>query len=142
MKIVLVSRLSGSGKSAALKQLEDLDYYCTDDLSVEMLPALVMHYIECGDETRLGVSVDIRSRIDAAQTREQIRVLREEGHEVEMLFLEAEESVLTRRYFETRRGHPLARWDMTLLEDLQKEHRWFWLLCDLAYCIDTSGMNA
>ena len=98
MKIVLISGLSGSGKSVALKQLEDLGYYCVDNLPMEMLPALVMHHIGRGDETRLGVSVDIRSRIDIVQTREQIRVLREEGHEIEVLFLEAEESVLIRRY--------------------------------------------
>lgn len=106
MKIVLISGLSGSGKSVALKQLEDLGYYCVDNLPLEMLPSLVSLHIERADETKLGVSVDIRSGINIQEAQEQIQYLRNEGHQVEVLFIEAEEGVLVRRFSETRRGHP------------------------------------
>ena len=108
MKIVLISGLSGSGKSVALKQLEDLGYFCVDNLPLEMLPSLVLHHIERADETKLGVSVDVRSGINIQEAQEQIQYLRDEGHQVEVLFVEAEESVLVRRFSETRRGHPLS----------------------------------
>lgn len=69
MKIVLISGLSGSGKSVALKQLEDLGYFCVDNLPLEMLPSLVLHHIERADETKLGVSVDVRSGINVRKRR-------------------------------------------------------------------------
>ena len=101
MKIVLISGLSGSGKSVALKQLEDSGFYCVDNLPLEMLPSLVLYHIERGEETQLGVSVDIRSGINIQEAQEQIQFLRDEGHQVEVLFVEAEEGVLVRRFSET-----------------------------------------
>lgn len=142
MKIVLISGLSGSGKSVALRQMEDSGYFCVDNLPLEMLPALVSYHIERADETELAVSVDVRSGIDIAQAREQIAYLRGLGHRVEVLFVEAEEGVLVRRFSETRRGHPLSNQDMTLLESLKKEREWLFSLKEIAYCIDTSQMNA
>ncbi|EEZ76320.1 hypothetical protein NEILACOT_03643 [Neisseria lactamica ATCC 23970] len=142
MKIVLISGLSGSGKSVALRQMEDSGYFCVDNLPLEMLPALVSYHIERADETELAVSVDVRSGIDIAQAREQIAYLRGLGHRVEVLFVEAEEGVLVRRFSETRRGHPLSNQDMTLLESLKKEREWLFPLKEIAYCIDTSQMNA
>lgn len=142
MKIVLISGLSGSGKSVALRQMEDSGYFCVDNLPLEMLPALVSYHIERADETELAVSVDVRSGIDIAKAREQIAYLRGLGHRVEVLFVEAEEGVLVRRFSETRRGHPLSNQDMTLLESLKKEREWLFPLKEIAYCIDTSQMNA
>lgn len=142
MKIVLISGLSGSGKSVALRQMEDSGYFCVDNLPLEMLPALVSYHIERADETELAVSVDVRSGIDIAQAREQIAYLRGLGHRVEVLFVEAEEGVLVRRFSETRRGHPLSNQDMTPLESLKKEREWLFPLKEIAYCIDTSQMNA
>lgn len=142
MKIILISGLSGSGKSVALKQLEDLGYYCVDNMPLELLPALVLYHIQSSGVGNLGVSVDIRSKIDIVQAEAQIQYLRDEGHQVEVLFIEAEESVLVRRFSETRRGHPLSGHNMTLLEGLQKERQWLFPLRQMAYCIDTSKMNA
>ncbi|HFC8517261.1 RNase adapter RapZ [Neisseria weaveri] len=142
MKIILISGLSGSGKSVALRLLEDVGYYCVDNLPVEMLPELVKHHIDKGSVSELGVSVDVRSRIDIKQAQEQMEYLRREGHQVDLLFLEADESVLVRRFSETRRCHPLSGQDMTLLEGIQKERSWLFPLRDMAYCIDTSKMNA
>ncbi|PSJ80417.1 RNase adapter RapZ [Neisseria iguanae] len=142
MKIVLISGLSGSGKSVALKQLEDLGYYCVDNLPLELLPSLVLHHVERDEVGSLGVSVDIRSKIDIDQVEAQIQYLRNQGHQVEVLFIEAEESVLVRRFSETRRGHPLSGHNLTLLESLHEERVWLFPLRQMAYCIDTSRMNA
>ncbi|UOO81387.1 RNase adapter RapZ [Uruburuella testudinis] len=142
MKIVLISGLSGSGKSVALKLLEDLGYYCVDNLPLNLLPALVSHHIDQEEVEQLGVSVDIRSRIDIQEAQIQISALRRQGHDVEVLFLEAEEGVLVRRFSETRRGHPLSGQNLTLLESLHKEREWLSPLREIAYCIDTSKMNA
>ncbi|OSI16971.1 RNase adapter RapZ [Neisseria dumasiana] len=142
MKIVLISGLSGSGKSVALKLLEDLGYYCVDNLPIGLLPDLVTYHTESSEVSQLGISIDIRSRIDIKEAETQIRQLRQQGHDVEILFLEAEESVLIRRFSETRRSHPLSGQTLTLLESLQKERAWIFPLRELAYCIDTSKMNA
>ncbi len=142
MKIVLISGLSGSGKSVALKLLEDLGYYCVDNMPMELLPELVTFHLERGGEEQLGISVDIRSSISLPHAQNQIALLRELGHEVKILFLEAVEDVLMRRFSETRRSHPLAGKKLTLLESLRQERDWLFPLRDLAYCIDTSKMNA
>ncbi|MCQ9325577.1 RNase adapter RapZ [Neisseria dentiae] len=142
MKIVLISGLSGSGKSVALKLLEDLGYYCVDNLPIKLLPDLVAYHAESSEVTQLGISIDIRSRIDIKEAQTQIQALREQGHEVEILFLEAEEGVLVRRFSETRRSHPLSGQTLTLLESLQQEKIWLFPLREAAYCIDTSKMNA
>lgn len=142
MKIVLISGLSGSGKSVALKLLEDLGYYCVDNMPLEILPELVKYPLERGAEEHLGISVDIRSRISMQKTQNQIALLRELGHEVQLLFLEAAEDVLMRRFSETRRSHPLAGKQLTLMESVRQERDWLFPLRDLAYCIDTSKMNA
>ncbi len=142
MKIVLISGLSGSGKSVALKLLEDLGYYCVDNLPIKLLPGLVAYHAESSEVTQLGISIDIRSRIDIKEAQTQIQALREQGHEVEILFLEAEEGVLVRRFSETRRSHPLSGQTLTLLESLQQEKIWLFPLREAAYCIDTSKMNA
>ncbi|MCF7521360.1 RNase adapter RapZ [Neisseria sp. ZJ106] len=142
MKIVLISGLSGSGKSVALKQLEDVGYYCVDNLPMELLPSLVALHDERNGGSNLGISVDIRSRIDIGQTQQQIQLLRDKGHQVEVLFLEAEEGVLLRRFSETRRCHPLSGPGMSLIESLNEERAWLFPLRELAYCIDTSKMNS
>ncbi|KLT73098.1 nucleotide-binding protein [Neisseria arctica] len=142
MKIVLISGLSGSGKSVALRLLEDLGYFCVDNLPLKLLPSLILYHI--GEETveNLGISVDIRSRIDLCEARKHIENLRNQGHEVEVLFLEAEEGVLVRRFSETRRSHPLSGQNLTLLESLNQERQALSPLREIAYCIDTSKMNA
>lgn len=142
MKIVLISGLSGSGKSVALKLLEDLGYYCVDNLPMKLLPGLIQYHLDNSEITQLGISVDIRSRIDINEAEEQIKLLRQQGYDVEVLFLEADEAVLIRRFSETRRSHPLSGQTLTLLESLQQERAWLFPLRELAYCIDTSKMNA
>ena len=142
MKIVLISGLSGSGKSIALRLLEDVGFVCVDNLPVEMLPDLVAHYRQGGKTDRLGVSVDIRSRFRLQDLQRFVADLRAEGHELDILFLTAEEGVLLRRFSETRRSHPLAHEHKTLLESLAHERRYLQPVQEAGYVLDTSLLSA
>ncbi|WII93311.1 RNase adapter RapZ [Kingella negevensis] len=143
MKIILISGLSGSGKTVALNLLEDSGFYCVDNLPLALLPELVRLHISGSLKTsKLGISVDVRSNLNVDNAQALIKELREQGHEVEILFLEAAEDVLLRRFSETRRSHPLANENITLPESLHYEREWLLPLRDLAYCIDTSKLNA
>lgn len=98
MKIILISGLSGSGKSVALKLLEDTGCYCVDNLPIEMLPALVAYHIGRGEVANLAVSIDIRSHIKTGEVEQQLARLKQQGHSADILFLEAAEAVLLRRF--------------------------------------------
>ncbi len=141
MKIVLISGLSGSGKSVALKLLEDSGFYCVDNLPLELLPDLVRLHEERGGSEKLGISIDIRSRFRLQAAHEQIAALRQAGHRLDILFLEADQAVLLRRFSETRRSHPLSHNGTGLTEALEHERAWLMPLREAAYCIDTSHSN-
>ncbi|MCL2020671.1 MAG: RNase adapter RapZ [Betaproteobacteria bacterium] len=138
MEIVLISGLSGSGKSVALKALEDRGYYCVDNLPVAMLDMLVGHM---GVESRLGVVVDARSGGDIAGLPEKIAALRQAGHHLLFLFLETQDEVLIQRFSETRRRHPLTSESRTLMEALLEERRLLLPLAELGQRLDTSGLR-
>lgn len=141
MKIVLISGLSGSGKSVALKLLEDSGFYCVDNLPLELLPDLVRLHEERGGSEKLGISIDIRSRFSLQAAHEQIAALRQAGHRLDILFLEADQAVLLRRFSETRRSHPLSHNGTGLTEALEHERAWLMPLREAAHCIDTSHSN-
>lgn len=145
MKIVVVSGLSGSGKSVALGMLEDLGYYCIDNLPLSMLGSFTAETLqhEEDDIPLLAVGIDARSRrryIEAFE--ERIAELREGGLDIQVLFLQAEHDVILKRYSETRRKHPLTDADTSLAEAIQAETR---LLKPIAasadWVIDTSRSN-
>ena len=142
MKIILISGLSGSGKTVALHLLEDSGFYCIDNLPLDLLPELVrLHSQQRADQTRLAISIDVRSNLNIDSVRQTIVDLCRAGHQVEILFLEAADTVLLRRFSETRRSHPLARNQITLPESLKCEREWLLPLRDLAFCIDTSNLS-
>jgi len=114
MKIILISGLSGSGKSVALRLLEDVGYYCIDNMPMEMMPDLVRHHILRADVEHLAVSVDIRSRPSISEIDKQLAYLRRQGHSVELLFLESDEAF--RRDYNT-----LLSYAKTLNADLHKK---------------------
>lgn len=144
MKIVLISGLSGSGKSVALNLLEDHGFYCVDNLPLELIPDLVRyHSAGCLQTRQLGISLDIRSRPNTDTAARLIKRLRADGHEVDVLFLEADNDALLRRFAETRRSHPLAHERAGSLHDsLADERQWLLPLRNLAYCLDTTHLTA
>lgn len=151
MKTVLISGLSGSGKSVALHLLEDHGFYCVDNLPLQLIPELVRHHSTSSHSQlagslyteKLGISLDIRSRPDTKLAHDLIDNLRQQGHQVDILFLEAEHNTLLRRFSETRRSHPLSQDGAGSLHDsLTQEREWLLPLRNLAYCLDTTHLTA
>jgi len=109
MRVVIVTGLSGSGKSTAIHVLEDLGFYCIDNLPVTLLPRF-LELCESSDKpiSRVALGIDLRERVSLRQYPEVLAELRSRGQRVEILYLEAADEVLLRRFSETRRPHPAA----------------------------------
>lgn len=119
--IVVVTGLSGSGRSAALKSFEDLGYTCIDNLPLSLLPAFVEYALTSGSATLSAIGIDIRERDFPRQFPALYGKLKEAGLAIELLFLEASDQTIVRRFSETRRPHPLARGGVTLVEAIRTE---------------------
>ena len=139
MQLVLVSGLSGSGKSIALHVLEDGGYYCVDNLPATLLLEVMDFLQEAGHE-RVAVSIDARSAALAALP-EHIAQLRRQGVDCRVLFLEASAPSLLRRFSETRRRHPLAGAELTLAEAIERERALLAGVAEIAQRIDTSDLQ-
>ncbi len=139
MQLILVSGLSGSGKSIALKVLEDSGSYCVDNLPATLLLEVVDFLAEAGHD-RAAVSVDARSAAVAALP-ENIAKLRSRGVDCRVLYLEANSPTLLRRFSETRRSHPLASSGLTLSEAIERERTLLAGVAALAQRIDTSELQ-
>ena len=124
MKLMIISGLSGSGKSIALHVLEDLDYYCIDNLPVGMLPSLAEQVILSPNIQYDNYAVGIDARTIAQDLNhfpQILKDLRQQGINCEVMFLEASNDTLIKRFSETRRKHPLTDSDMPLKEAILKE---------------------
>ena len=141
MRIVIVTGISGAGKSTALKMLEDVGYFCVDNLPVPLLPKFMEMLILPGSEyTKVALGIDIRSSQKVVQLQETLEKLIEKGVKFEILFLDASDQALIKRYKETRRSHPLAgegRVDKGIDEE---RRRLVFLKQQADYIIDTSQM--
>jgi len=150
MRIILITGISGSGKSVALNALEDAGYFCVDNLPPKLLRQLVATRLEDG-ETTLAVAMDVRSADSLASLPADIRYLKDEGHDVKVLFLTAKTESLITRFSETRRSHPLshrlqpgqASGDQpTLTECILREREMLSAIERIGHVIDTSGLSA
>ena len=140
MQLVLISGLSGSGKSIALHVLEDAGYYCVDNLPATLLPPLVRQLREEGYE-RVAVAIDVRAGTSIAALPQQLRDLQALGVPTRFVFLEARDETLIARFSETRRGHPLSNADTTLAEAIVRERGMLENIAGLGNRIDTSNLN-
>lgn len=140
MKLFLISGLSGSGKSVALKVLEDSDYYCVDNLPVGLLPSLISNLQQSG-LTRCAVSIDARSG-DMHELPRHMEQLKQQGVDVHLLFLDAQTDTLVKRFSETRRRHPLSDEKKTLPECVQQERELLNEISGIGHHIDTSDIGA
>jgi UPF0042 nucleotide-binding protein len=141
MELVLISGLSGSGKSVALHLLEDAGYYCVDNLPVVMLTVLVRMLKEEGIR-KVAVAMDARSGGGIEQLPEKLATLADEDVQQTFLFLHASEETLLKRYSESRRRHPLATSDQTVEEAIRTERILLEPISDLGHRIDTSDLKA
>lgn len=141
MELVLISGLSGSGKSVALNLLEDSGYYCVDNLPVVMLTVLVRMLKEEGIR-KIAVAVDARSGGGIELLPDKLKSLAKEGVSYNFIFLQADEETLLKRYSESRRRHPLATEGQTLAEAIRAERELMQPISQLGNRIDTSSLKA
>ncbi|MGZ6070029.1 MAG: RNase adapter RapZ [Myxococcaceae bacterium] len=140
-RIVILTGLSGSGKSTAVRALEDVGFFCIDNLPVVLLPQLTGLAELAQPDTRLALVVDAREGEMLRQAPGILARLRAEGHHVELVFLDASDESLVRRFSETRRRHPLAPEDSVPV-GIARERELLADLRDLAdQTIDTSELN-
>ncbi len=140
--VIIVTGLSGAGKSQALRTLEDLGYFCVDNLPPSIIPTFIDLYMKAREEAmRIALVVDIRGGEFFSDLWEALRLLRERDIRPTVLFLEAEDDILVRRFKETRRRHPLSP-QGSILEGLREERR---ILADLKAAsniiMDTSDLS-
>ncbi|MFH0935128.1 MAG: RNase adapter RapZ [Pseudomonadota bacterium] len=141
MQLFLISGLSGSGKSVALNVLEDSGYYCVDNLPAELLHVLTNNLKLAGVD-RVAVSVDVRSGNNVVLLPQYIDKLRQQGIDVHLLFLDAKDETLVKRFSETRRLHPLSDGVRTLPECVALERELLAEIANVGHHIDTSELNA
>ena len=140
MQLIIVTGLSGSGKSVALKALEDSAYYTCDNLPALLLPALV-DFLRGAGHARVAVSIDARSGDTLGQLPQQVTDLKSRGVDVRVLFLDAKTDTLLKRFSETRRRHPLGNGDLTVAECIAEERGLLEDIGGIAHRIDTSDLN-
>lgn len=145
MRLIIVSGLSGSGKSVALHLLEDIGFYCVDNIPAALLKPLISHTIRGSDDSyaQTAVGLDARNRAPEVESiAALVSELRRSGIDCEMLYLHAGDEVLLKRYAETRRKHPLVSASVSLREAIASERRLLepvTLSADII--IDTSAMS-
>lgn len=144
-RLIIVSGLSGSGKSVALRVLEDLGYYCIDNMPAALLKDLLNEVTQAGEnaEQRVAVGVDVRNRRQDLESLPQlITELKESGLQTDLLFLQADDDILLKRYSETRRRHPLSKSGTELKAAISTERELLGQVINSAdLVIDTSGKN-
>jgi RNase adapter protein RapZ len=141
MRLVLISGLSGSGKSIALNVLEDSGFYVVDNLPAKLLTSLV-DFLDQAGYARVAVSVDVRSGQGLDELPRTMQALRSRIGDAKVLFLEAKTDTLVKRFSETRRRHPLSDGISTLPECIERERDLLDPLKEAAHRIDTSDLSA
>ncbi|MDD2886075.1 MAG: RNase adapter RapZ [Dechloromonas sp.] len=141
MELILISGLSGSGKSVALKLLEDAGYYCVDNLPAIMLTVLV-RLLQDEQASKVAVAIDARSGHGMDKLPEKLARLQADGIDYTLLFLHAQPDTLLKRYSETRRRHPLAGPGMSLEEAIRSEIEILRPIAQLGHRIDSSNLKA
>lgn len=140
MQLVIVTGLSGSGKTVALRVFEDSGYYCIDNLPVSLLPQIQAH-VSSTQASKVAISIDSRSI--AIETLPSIlSELKKQGIQANILYLDASQESLVKRFSETRRKHPLSTSTQTLAESIKHERELLAGLSALGHHVDTSNLAA
>lgn len=146
LEMVLITGMSGSGKSVALHALEDAGYYCVDNLPPELLTPFVALEQQHGAQ-KVAIAMDVRSAVSLPLVPQQLRQLRASGVAVQSLFLDANTETLVRRFSETRRLHPLSRIDASdqhraLVDAIELERELLGEMREQAHVLDTSMIRS
>lgn len=140
MKLYIITGLSGSGKSVALKALEDFNFYCVDNLPAMLLRSCINTLTQQG-YTNVAISLDMRNPVSITSLPQEILAIRDNKIDLEVIFLDATNESLIKRFSETRRPHPLSVGDMTITECIKLERELLEPLNDIARKLDTSNMK-
>ena len=140
MQLIIITGLSGSGKSIALRVLEDSGYYCIDNLPATLLPQ-ISHHLDAVNQHKVAISIDSRSAALEALPN-AVEMLKNSDISVEVLFLESSVETLVKRFSETRRKHPLSDANTTLAESILHERELLAGLAGIGHHIDTSNLSA
>ena len=144
MRLVVLSGLSGSGKSVALNALEDAGHYCIDNIPIALLQSFVDETLPQQDPafSHVALCADARNAADIPRLPVLVQEMRKAGIACEVIFLQADDDVLLSRFSETRRKHPLTTDQVSLTEALEQESRLLEPIVDIAdLVVDTSAMN-
>ena len=140
MEIIIISGRSGGGKSVALRALEDMGYYCVDNLPLDLLPKLIE--ILSVNQSAVAISLDIRNLPTSPQVLENTINDIQQQHNVKIIFLDADNSTLVRRYSDSRRLHPLSTKDLSLESAIEEETKHLEPLIQQAnLIIDTGSLS-
>src|ERR1700754_3362725 len=139
MQIVIVTGLSGAGKSTALRALEDIEFYCVDNIPVPLVAQMVDHLAHEHDRDKLAIAIDARQRRNLSAWQSTLAKMRGAGHRLEVMFLDASDEVLLRRFSETRRRHPLSGDDLS--EGVRLDRQVMGEMRDGAAVVDTSNLT-
>jgi len=140
MNLLLLTGMSGSGKFTAFKFLEDMGYNCVDNLPVPLLKSFVDLMQKGGESQKVVVGIDIRSGKNLEQLQDTLDELSHDGKKCDILFLDAEDSVLVKRYKETRRNHPLSKNERIQGSITEERKRIAFLKERADYVIDTTHL--
>ena len=140
MHLVIVTGLSGSGKSVVLKALEDSGYYCVDNLPVALVVPLLEALAGSGHEL-VALSMDARSGASVQELPQAVAALKQKGVDVRLIFLEAKDETLIKRFSETRRRHPLSEGGLTMAESIARERELLGGIAESGHHIDTSELS-
>jgi UPF0042 nucleotide-binding protein len=142
LRVVIITGLSGSGKSTALRALEDIGFYCVDNLPVALLPKFLEMQVDVSSEiSKIGLVMDLREKLFLEKYTTIFSELKELGYRIEIVFLDAGDEIILSRFKETRRTHPLSE-KGSILEGIALERE---KLSELKFMadkvIDTSSYN-
>jgi len=140
MQLVLISGLSGSGKSVALNVLEDSGYYCVDNLPVDLVMPLLESLAGTGHE-HIALSMDARSGTSVRELPQTVAALKQKGIDARLLYLESKDETLIKRFSETRRRHPLSIGGLTVAESIARERELLGDIGESGHHIDTSELS-
>ncbi len=142
MRLVVISGRSGSGKSTALNVLEDIGFYCIDNLPIGLLPDLIREADANDKLTRIAVSIDARNLAHAVGRIDELLHALPHPTQIDVVYLDASDSVLMQRFSATRRKHPLTREEVSLAEAIEQEKQLLDPLANMAnLTLDTTSMS-
>jgi len=141
LQLVVVTGMSGAGRSTALRVLEDLGHFCVDNIPPALIPQLMELLEKGGELTRVALGIDVRTGGFLEGATQVLDSLTASGHRVELLFLESQDDELVRRFSETRRAHPLAPGGNLLAAIQRERERVAPLRARAGLIIDTTGLS-